>query len=125
VDIGTSQVAIAALGALAALVPGGIFAALRYHREDDGAVVDQAATITDSAIDVITALRTELQHTRNDLAFERDERRSMALEVRTLRAELSATNRTLNLTRATVESCRDEVVTLRRTLAARGDGDGQ
>lgn len=104
------------LGALAALVPGGIFAALRYRRDDDSAVVTQAAQVSDAAVDVITALRSELEHTREDLAEERAARRELAGELRELRTEMTET-------RGELASTTEEVVRLRRILAARGIGD--
>lgn len=108
------------LGALGVLVPGGIFAALRYRREDDGAVVEQSKVVTDAAVDVITELRTELNRTRADLAEEREarqkDRRETTAEMESLRTELHETRDRLNETK-------DEVVRLRRTLAARGTDD--
>lgn len=120
----------AVIGALVLLVPGGIFAALRYNRDDDTAVVEQSAVVSGAAVDVIGALRSELEHTRDDLSEEREARRELAGEVRELRRELSdgrvelaATNEALSSTRIELGRTIAEVASLRRTLAARGMDD--
>ncbi len=112
-DFAFSQVV---LGALAVLVPGGLIAALRYQRDDAGEVVSQQTKVTNTAVDVVRALRDELEHTRGDLQEERAARNVLHDEVADLRRELA-------LTREELEKTKTEIVKLRRTLVSKGFGD--
>lgn len=49
---------------LTAIVPGGVFAAMRYQRDDASSAIQQQVQIADSAIEVVKAIRDELEHTR-------------------------------------------------------------
>lgn len=108
------------LGALAALVPGGLFAALRYRREDDSAVVEQAGELSETAIGLVKELRTELTHTREDLADERTARIKLAGEVSSLRVDLAGAHTDNEKLRLELARTTEEVIQLRRTLDARG-----
>jgi hypothetical protein len=111
------------IGALAALVPGGIFAALRYRREDDSAVVAQAGELSTTAVELVVELRKELTSTREDLADERKARLALAGEVRELRTDLGVAHDDNEKLREELSKTTDEVIRLRRTLVARGIDD--